>query len=173
MANETLVKGLIIAGVASIGIAATTKGASLKRLGDELVITTDTKAEVRNKRMTITARVKLKNPTGESIGLFHPFVRVQFEENGDPFTSSDPKPKQYLLEPHDTLELEPIVLEVGIFDLVRAVPKLVNQIKEKNGLDVYVRYIINITGRSIPMDKMDVYSLRFSSFEDLLNAIAS
>jgi hypothetical protein len=71
------------------------------------------------------------------------------------------------------LELDPIVLQVGIFDLVRAIPKLVNQAKEKKGFDVFVKYVVNIAGRSIPMDKVDVYSLRFSSFDELLNAIAS
>ena len=173
MTNATLVRTLLIFGAAGIGIAATTKGASLKRLGDELEIDTDTHAQFRNKELIVTAKVRIKNPTGESLQLFHPFVRVQFKENGDTFTSSDPKPKQYTLMPNDVLEIDPIILRIGIIDLVRAIPKLVKQMKETRGLKVFVKYNVNVTGRSIPITMMDSYSVDFDSFDSLLNAIAS
>ena len=174
MFNVKIAKVLGILGLTAVGFAATAKGSSLVRLGKQLVIDTDTDVEIKRATMTIIAKARLKNPTGESISFFHPFVKIQFEENApEPLTSSDPKPKVYELQPHDTLELDPIVMRLGIVDVIRAVPQIISQIKNKKGLTVFVMYVISITNKSIPMDKMDKYTIPFGKLDEFLDSIVS
>ena len=165
---------IIGGGVLVTLIAATAKGASLSNLGKELVVDTDTKVSVRNKAIQIVSVPTLKNPTGESISFYHPFVRIQFEEDAaEPFASSEILGTKYTLEPNSQLELDPIRIEAGLADLLRAIPKLAAQIRDKKGLEVYVKYIVNLTDRSVPIKNTEAYRLKFDSIGDLLKAAAS
>lgn len=165
---------IIGGGVLMTLIAASAKGASLTNLGKELVVDTDTKINIQNKAIHIVTVPTLKNPTGESISFYHPFVRIQFEEDAaEPFASSEILGLRYDLKPNSQLVLDPIRIEVGLADVIRAIPKLAAQIRNKKGLEVYVKYIVNLTERSVPIKTTEAYRLKFDSIGDLLKAAAS
>ena len=165
---------IIGGGVLMTLIAASAKGASLTNLGKELVVDTDTKINIQNKAINIVTVPTLKNPTGESISFYHPFVRIQFEEEAvEPFASSEILGLRYDLKPNSQLVLDPIRIEVGLADVLRAIPKLAAQIRNKKGLEVYVKYIVNLTERSVPIKTTETYRLKFDSIGDLLKAAAS
>lgn len=169
MALSQTQTGLILAGGLLVLTAATAKGAGLKKLGDELVVETDTTVQVRNKQLVISSTPTLKNPTPESIVLFHPFVRIQFEQNtSEPFASSEVKPTKYTLLPNDQLSLEPIVIRIGLASLLRAIPKIAAQIRTEKAISIYVKYIVNLTDRSIPFSMEEVYRLPVGSLDELL-----
>lgn len=154
-----MVKGKHI--LIGVGVAALAFGVpyvmKLKRLSAELE--TETKASIHKVRLDgieLKVEVKMKNPTGGSITVKHPFVKMIYGEST--FATSQVKDRDITIEKFSEVMLPPIFLRLDFITLARTVPAMLQAYRKEGKVSLTVKTISTLNG-SIPYEKLDVIEI--------------
>ena len=129
----------------------------LKRLSSELE--TETKASIHKVSLSgieLMINVKLKNPSGGSIKVKHPFVKMIYGDKT--IASSQVKDTNITIEKFSEVNLEPIKITLGFLSLATTVPALIKEYRETGKLNMVVNTITTIND-SLPYTKTDNITL--------------
>jgi hypothetical protein len=129
----------------------------LNRLSNELE--TETKASIHKVNLSgieLQINVKLKNPSGGSIQVKQPFVKLIY--GGKTIASSAVKDTNLTLEKFSEVDLQPIRITLGFLSLATTVPALVKAYRETGKLNLIVNTITTINDR-LPYTKTDTITL--------------
>ncbi|HMX00886.1 MAG TPA: hypothetical protein PKL56_16070 [Cyclobacteriaceae bacterium] len=129
----------------------------LKRLSAELE--TETKASIHHVSLSgieLTISVKLKNPSGGSINVKQPFVKMTY--GGKTIASSQVKDVNISIPKFSEVNLEPIKIQLGFLSLGTTVPALIKEYRETGKLNLIVHTITTIND-NFPYTKTDNITL--------------
>ena len=150
----------LLTGIGLLAISGVAKGAGLLRLSDELVVVNSIKHFFQAGRLILQIVPTIKNPTAESIGFFHPFIRIQLKGRTEPLASSMVKDTFYQLKPRSELSLEPVILHLSVVDLINIAIQVGKGLAQDKRVTIQVKTIMEITSQSLPYEKVDDYSIR-------------
>jgi hypothetical protein len=129
----------------------------LNRLSNELE--TETKASIHKVTLSgieLKISVKLKNPSGGSIKVKHPFVKMIY--GGKTIASSQVKDVNITIPKFSEINLDPIKISLGFLSLATTVPALIKEYRESGRLNMVVDTITTIND-SLPYNKTDNITL--------------
>jgi hypothetical protein len=129
----------------------------LKRLSSELE--TDTKASIHKVTLSgieMKINVKLKNPSGGSLMVKHPFVKMIYGDKT--IASSQVKDLNITIPKFSEVNLEPIMISLGFLSLATTVPALIKEYRETGKLQLTVNTVTTIND-SLPYTKTDNITL--------------
>lgn len=129
----------------------------LNRLSNELE--SETKVSIHNVNLSgieLTINVKLKNPSGGSIKVKHPFVKMIYADKT--VASSQVKDANIEIPKFSEVNFEPIRIKLGFLSLATTVPALIKEYRETGKLNLVVHTITTIND-SLPYTKIDNISL--------------
>lgn len=129
----------------------------LNRLSNELE--SETKVSIHNVNLNgieLTINVKLKNPSGGSIRVKHPFVKMIYGDKT--VASSQVKDANIEIPKFSEANLEPIRITLGFLSLATTVPSLIKDYRENGRLNLVVHTITTIND-SLPYTKVDNITL--------------
>lgn len=129
----------------------------LKRLAGELEA--ETKVAIHKVNLTgvdLMINVKLKNPSGGSIKVKHPFVKMLYGEKT--IASSEVKDVDITVEKFTEISLEPIKISLGFLSLATTVPALMKEYRETGKFSVVVHTVTTIND-NLPYSKTDRITL--------------
>lgn len=129
----------------------------LNRLSNELE--SDTKVSIHNVSLSgieLSINVKLKNPSGGSIQVKHPFVKMIYGDKT--IASSQVKDANIEIPKFSEVNLDPIKIKLGFLSLATTVPALVKEYRETGKLNLVVHTITTIND-SLPYTKTDNITL--------------
>jgi hypothetical protein len=129
----------------------------LKRLSSELE--TDTKASIHKVTLSgieLKINVKLKNPSGGSLMVKHPFVKMIYGDKT--IASSQVKDLNITIPKFSEVNLEPIMISLGFLSLATTVPALIKEYRETGKLQLTVNTVTTIND-SLPYTKTDNITL--------------
>lgn len=129
----------------------------LNRLSNELE--SDTKIAIHKVSLTgidLKINVKLKNPSGGSIKVKHPFVKMIYA--GKTIASSQVKDVNIAVPKFSEVNIDPIVIKLGFLSLATTVPALIKEYRETGKLNLTVSTITTIND-SLPYTKTDNITL--------------
>jgi hypothetical protein len=129
----------------------------LNRLSKELE--TQTKASIYKISLSgieLQINVKLKNPSGGSIQVKQPFVKLMYA--GKTIASSSVKDTNLTINKHSEVDLEPIRITLGFLSLATTVPSLIKEYRATGKLNLVVNTITTINDR-LPYTKTDTMTL--------------
>ena len=129
----------------------------LRRLSSELE--SETKVAIHKVSLSgidLMITVKLKNPSGGSIKVKHPFVKMLYGEKT--IASSQVKDVNITVEKFSEATLEPIRISLGFLSLATTVPALFKEYRETGKLSVIVHTVTTINDR-LPYTKTDNVTL--------------
>ena len=153
MKGKHILVGLGIAGAVG-GIAYLL---SLKRLSDELEIVTGASiSKVTLTGLVLKVNVTLKNPTGGSVMVKQPFVKMIYADKT--IASSQVKDANIEIPKFSEVNLDPIKIKLGFLSLATTVPALVKEYRETGKLNVIVHTVTTIND-SLPYTKTDNITL--------------
>jgi hypothetical protein len=146
---------LIGAGVAAVLVGGYVL--RLRRLSNELQIVT----RVAVYRVSISAldlriEITLKNPSGGSVKVKHPFIMIVHGETT--IAQSVLKDIDIEVKPFSEVKMEPVILSVGFLSLATSVPALFREYRETGQLILTVRTRTTINN-SISFSKDDVINI--------------
>lgn len=143
------------------GAAAALYGAShllkLNRLSNELESVT--KASIYRVSLAgieLKIDVILKNPSGGSIKVKYPFVKLVYGENT--IASSQVKDVNITIDKFNEVKLEPIMIFIGYLTMATKVPALLKEYRQTGKLNMVVKTITTINN-SLPYTKTDIITL--------------
>ena len=147
--------------ILGVGAVAAYFGASyilkLKRLSSELESVT--KASIHNVSLSgidLKIEVMLKNPSGGSIKVKHPFVKLL--HGTTTIATSEIKNKDITVEKFSQVNLEPIMISIGFLSLATTVPALLKEYRDTGKLNLIVKTVTTIND-SLPYSKTDNITL--------------
>jgi hypothetical protein len=129
----------------------------LNRLSNELE--TDTKVSIHKVTLSgieLKILVKLKNPSGGSIGVKHPFVKMIYA--GKTVASSQVKDTSITIQKFSEVNLDPINITLGFLSLATTVPALFKEYRETGKINLEVHTITTINEK-FPYTKVDKITL--------------
>lgn len=129
----------------------------LNRLSNELE--SETKVAIHKVSLTgieLMINVKLKNPSGGSIKVKHPFVKIIYGDKT--VASSQVKDTNITIEKFSEVNLEPIKISLGFLRLATTVPALINEYRQTGKLNLIVNTVTTIND-SLPYTKTDNITL--------------
>jgi|GEM_PF-1607903 len=129
----------------------------LKRLSTELE--SETKVTIQKVSISgieLKIDVKLKNPSGGSLKVKHPFVRMIY--GGKTIASSQVKDVNMAIPKFSEVNLEPIRISLGFLSLATTVPGLMKDYRETGKLKLTVTTVTTIND-SLPYTKTDNITL--------------
>jgi hypothetical protein len=129
----------------------------LNRLSNELE--SETKVSIHNVSLSgieLSIDVKLKNPSGGSIKVKHPFVKMIY--GGKTIASSQVIDANITIPKFSEIGLEPIRIQLGFLGLATTVPALMKAYRETGKLTLVVHTITTIND-SLPYTKTDNITL--------------
>ena len=129
----------------------------LNRLSNELE--SDTKVSIHSVSLSgieLSINVKLKNPSGGSIKVKHPFVKIIY--GNKTIASSQVKDTNIEIPRFSEVNLDPIKIKLGFLSLATTVPSLVKEYRESGKLNVVVHTVTTIND-SMPYSKTDNITL--------------
>lgn len=129
----------------------------LNRLSSELE--SETKASIHKVSLTgieLAINVKLKNPSGGSIKVKHPFVKMVYGDKT--VATSQVKDTDIEIKKFSEVNLEPIRISLGFLSLATKVPALIKEYRQTGKLNLIVNTITTING-SLPYTKTDKITL--------------
>lgn len=129
----------------------------LNRLSHELE--SETKVSIHNVGLAgieLSINVKLKNPSGGSIRVKHPFVKMVY--GNKTVASSQVKDTNITVPKFSEVNLEPIRIQLGFLSLATTVPALMKEYRETGKLTLVV-YTITTINDSLPYTKTDNITL--------------
>lgn len=151
----------LLAGVGLLIVSGVAKGSGLLRLSKQLVVSNSINHLFNAGRLILQIVPTIKNPTGESISFFHPFIRIQLSEDAlEPLASSRVQNTFYELHPRSELKLQPIVIALSLVDLINIGFQLGKDLSKDKKATIYVKTIMEITGQSLPLEKVDKFEIR-------------
>lgn len=129
----------------------------LNRLSKELE--SETKVSIHTVNLSgieLTIKVKLKNPSGGSIKVKHPFVKMIYADKT--VASSQVKDANIEIPKFSEVNLEPVRIKLGFLSLATTVPALIKEYRESGKLNLVVHTITTIND-SLPYTKIDNITL--------------
>lgn len=129
----------------------------LNRLSDELE--SETKVSIHKVSLSgieLRINVKLKNPSGGSLKVMHPFVKMIYAEKT--VASSQVKDLNITIPKFSEVNLEPIEITLGFLNLATTVPGLIKEYRETGRLSLIVNTVTTIND-SLPYTKTDNITL--------------
>jgi hypothetical protein len=143
------------------GIAAAVWGAAymlrLNRLSNELETVTKVSIyKIDLSGIQLKVQVTLKNPSGGSVNLKYPFVKLVYDTTT--IASSQVKDVDVTIPKFNELKLEPIMINLGFITLATKVPGLLKEYRSTGKLTFMTRIITTING-SIPFSKDEAITL--------------
>jgi len=150
----------LFAGIGLLAISGVAKGAGLLRLSDQLVVVNSIKHFFQAGKLILQIIPTIKNPTAESIGFFHPFVRIQLKGSVEPLASSTVKDTFYELKPRSELSLDPVMLSLSVVDLINIGIQVGKGLVKDKQVRIEVKTVMEITSQSLPYEKVDDYTIR-------------
>lgn len=129
----------------------------LNRLSNELE--SETKVSVHKVSLTgidLKINVKLKNPSGGSIKVKQPFVKMMY--GNSTVASSQVKDLNIAVPKFSEVSLEPIIIKLGFLSLATTVPALIKEYRETGKLTLVVHTVTTIND-SLPYTKTDNITL--------------
>lgn len=129
----------------------------LNRLSNELE--SETKISVHNVNIggiELSIKVKLKNPSGGSIRVKHPFVKMIYGDKT--VASSQVKDANITIPKFSEVNFEPIRIQLGFLSLATTVPALLKEYRETGKLTLVVHTVTTIND-SLPYTKTDEITL--------------
>lgn len=140
-----------------VGAAAALYGASylikLNRLSNELE--TVTKVKIHKVSLTgidLRIDVTLKNPSGGSINVKHPFVKMIY--GGSTIASSQIKDVNIKIEKFTEVGIDPVMISIGFLALATTAPALLKEYRDTGKLNLMVKTVTTINDR-LPYTKTD------------------
>lgn len=130
---------------------------SLKRLSEELE--TVTTVNVHNLTLTgIRLRVDiiLKNPTGATLKVKYPFVRMMYKDTV--FASSESKDRDFEVPKFGELQIDPVYVDLSFITLGMQVPELLKEYRKSGKLALTVKTVTTINNK-VPYIKTDNLNL--------------
>lgn len=125
----------------------------LNRLSNELE--SETKASIHSVNLDgigLRIDVTLKNPSGGSITVKHPFVKLIYGTKT--IASSEVKDKNINIPKFSEVNLEPVMIKLGFINLAVTVPTLLKEYREQGKLALTIKTITTIND-SLPYTKLD------------------
>lgn len=129
----------------------------LNRLSNELESVTQ--ANIHNVNLdglTLRIDVTLKNPSGGTVRVKHPFVKLMHGANV--IASSQVKDVNVTVTKFSEVNLEPIMVTIGFLKLATTVPELLKEYRATGKLTLTVKTITTIND-SLPYTKTDLLTL--------------
>jgi hypothetical protein len=129
----------------------------LNRLSNELE--TQTKVSIHKVSLSgieLKIQVQLKNPSGGSVKLKHPFVKLMYA--GKTVASSQAKDVNITIPKFSEVNLNPITITLGFLSLATTAPALFRTYRDTGKIDVEVETITTIND-TIPYKKVDKITL--------------
>lgn len=140
----------------AVGIAGIAGGAYLyrmNRLSDKLEVVTKAiiyKVSLTGLRLRID--VKLKNPTGGTMKLKYPFVKLLY--GASTLGSSQVKDQDYEIPKFGELTMEPIYIDLGFISLAGSAPGLVKEYRSTGGFTLNIETVTTVNN-ILPYTKKD------------------
>ena len=100
--------------------------------------------------------VTLKNPSGGSVKVKHPFVKIIY--NSSTIASSEIKDVNIKIPKFSQVNLEPVMINIGFLNLATTVPALLKEYRQTGKLNITVKTISTIND-SLPYTKTDNLTL--------------
>lgn len=155
-----MVKGSTIL-ILGVGTAAALYGASymvkLNRLSNELESVTKVSIhKVSLSGIDLRINVVLKNPSGGSINVKHPFVKMIY--GATTIATSQIRDVNMNIPKFSEVSLEPVMVNIGFMSLATTVPGLLKEYRNTGKLNLTVKTITTIND-NLPYTKTDVISL--------------
>ena len=143
------------------GTAAALYGATyllkLNRLSDELESVTKVSIyKVSLAGIELKIDVTLKNPSGGSVKVKHPFVKMIY--GASTIASSTIKDVNITIPKFSEVNMEPIMINIGFLNLATTVPALFREYRETGKLNITVKTVSTIND-SLPYTKTDNITL--------------
>jgi hypothetical protein len=129
----------------------------LNRLSNELE--TETNASIHKVSLSgidLKINVKLKNPSGGSIRVKYPFVKMIYGKST--VASSQVKDVNIPIPKYSEVNLEPIMIKLGFLNLATTVPALLKEYRETGKVNLIVHTLTTIND-SLPYSKTDNITL--------------
>jgi hypothetical protein len=143
------------------GAVAAAYGASyllkLNRLSNELEVVTKVAIhKVSLSGIDLRIDVTLKNPSGGTVNVKHPFVKMIY--GSSTVASSQIKDVNITILKFSEVNLPPVMINIGYLTLATTVPALLREYRETGKLNLIVKTITTIND-SIPFNKTDTITL--------------
>jgi hypothetical protein len=119
---------------------------NLNRLSGELEIIT--KALIHKATLSglvVRVDVTLKNPSGGSVRVKHPFVKLAY--GGSTFATSQVQDKDYELPKYGEKAMEPIFIDLSFLNLATNVPEMLKEYRTKGKLNLDVTTVTTINNK--------------------------
>jgi hypothetical protein len=129
----------------------------LNRLSTELE--SEARAFIHKVSLTsieLSIHVKLKNPSGGSLKVKHPFVKLIYEDKT--LASSQVKDSNITLSKFSEVNLDPIKISLSFLNLATTVPTLLKAYRESGKLNMVLHTVTTIND-SLPYSKQEMISL--------------
>lgn len=144
-----------------VGTAAALYGASylvkLNRLSNELESVTKVSIhKISLSGIDLRIDVMLKNPSGGSIKVKHPFVKMIY--GASTIATSQVKDVSMTIPKFSEVSLEPVMVNIGFMSLATTVPGLLKEYRNTGKLNLIIKTITTIN-ESLPYTKTDVIAL--------------
>jgi hypothetical protein len=152
-----MIKQIVIGAGALAAIAGATYLLKLNRLSNELESVTKVAIhKVSLGGIDLQINVKLKNPSGGSLKVKHPFVKLTYEDKT--IASSTIRDKDIEIPKFSEVDLNPIMVNISFLTLATTVPHLLKEYREKGTLNLVVKTVTTIND-NLPYTKTDVITL--------------
>lgn len=150
-------KHVIFGMLGTAGIAGAAYLFNLSRLSAELEV--ENKAAIHKvtlSGLTIRIDVTLKNPTGGSINVKYPFVKLLYSDTT--LGSSEVKDQNFDLAKFAEQILDPIYINLSFMSLASSVPALLKEYRSTGKFDLVIK-IISTLNDTIPFSKTQNISI--------------
>lgn len=148
-----MVKQILIGAGAVAAIFGANYLLKLNRLSNELESVTKVNIhKVALDGITLRVDVILKNPSGGTISVKHPFVKMMYK--GTTVASSQIKDVNITIPKFSEVNLDPIMITLGYLTLATTVPALLKEYRANGKLIVSVKTVTTIND-TLPYSKTD------------------
>jgi hypothetical protein len=145
--------GLGIAG----GIGGIAYLLSLKRLSGELEVVTKASIDkITLSGLVLRVDVTLKNPTGGSVMVKQPFVKMIY--GNSTFATSQVQDKDYEIPKFGEVKMEPVFINLNFLTLATSVPGMLKEYRTSGKFNILVNTITTINN-NIPYNKLDTIAI--------------
>lgn len=129
----------------------------LKRMSEELeTVTTANIHKVNLLGIELRVNVTLKNPTGGSLRVKYPFVRMLYK--GVVFATSEVKNLNFEVPKFGQLAMEPIYIHIPFTQLATKASEMLKEYRKNGKFEMEVRTVTTIDDK-IPYSKTDMITL--------------
>ncbi|HSZ71416.1 MAG TPA: hypothetical protein VK750_01990 [Cytophagaceae bacterium] len=154
MEKETKI-GLFV-GAVVLGIG-TTYLLKLKRLSEQLEIVTKVNIhKVGLAGLQLRVDVMMKNPTGGSMKVKFPFVKMLYKDTV--FATSEVKDQDYVIPKFGEQQLDPIYVSLPFMQMATTTPDMLKEYQKSGKFPIVVKTITTINN-NLPYTKMDTISV--------------